>query len=60
MLVLSRRLNETVVINGNVTVRVVDISRGKVRLGIIAPKDVTINRLEVQEHLAEEAQREPA
>lgn len=55
MLVLSRKLNETVVINGNVTVRVIDIGRGKVKLGIVAPKDVTINRLEVQERLADEA-----
>ena len=55
MLILSRRLNETVVINGTITVKVVDIGRGKVRLGIVAPKDVTINRLEVQERLADKA-----
>lgn len=47
MLVLSRRLNEKIVINGNITITVVEIDRGKIRLGIDAPKDVLIFREEL-------------
>ena len=49
MLVLSRKPNETIVINGNIEITVVSVDRGKVRLGIKAPKDVPVHRLEVQE-----------
>jgi carbon storage regulator len=56
MLVLSRKKNESVVIGGNITVTVVEIRDGKVRLGIVAPKDVPVHREEVQEAIeAEEA-----
>lgn len=50
MLVLSRKLGEKVVIGEGadaVTVVVVDIDRGKIRLGIDAPKDVPIFRQEL-------------
>lgn len=49
MLVLSRKKNESIVINGNITVTVVEIRRDKVRLGIEAPKDVPVHRREVYE-----------
>lgn len=48
MLVLSRHKNETVVINGDIVVTVVEIRGDKVRLGIAAPKEVPVNRGEVQ------------
>ena len=47
MLVLSRKSNESIVINNNVTVTVVEIRGDKVRLGIVAPKDVPVHRQEV-------------
>ena len=47
MLVLSRKLNEKIVINNVVTVTVVEIRGDKVRLGIVAPKDVPVHRQEV-------------
>ncbi len=47
MLVLSRKINETIVINDNIVVTVVDIRGDKVRLGIDAPKDVPVHRQEV-------------
>ncbi len=47
MLVLSRKINETIVINDNIVVTVVDIRGDKVRLGIEAPKDVPVHRQEV-------------
>lgn len=47
MLVLSRKRNESVVINDQIIVTVVDIRGNKVRLGIQAPRDVPIHRDEV-------------
>lgn len=47
MLVLSRKKNESIVINDTVTVVVVEIRGDKVRLGIDAPKDVSVHRKEV-------------
>ena len=47
MLVLSRRIGEKLVINKNITLTVVDIRGDKVRLGIDAPRDISIHREEV-------------
>jgi carbon storage regulator len=49
MLVLSRKKNESIIINDHITVTVVEIRGDKVRLGIDAPKDVTVHRREVYE-----------
>lgn len=52
MLVLSRKKSEDIVINnGEITVRVVEIRGDKVRLGIIAPKEIPVHRLEVHEQI---------
>ena len=47
MLVLSRKKNESIVINDNIIITVVEIRGDKVRLGFDAPKDVPIHRQEV-------------
>lgn len=47
MLVLSRKLGEKIYINDNICITVVDIDRGKIRLGIEAPRDVPIFRQEL-------------
>jgi len=47
MLVLSRKLGEKIFINDNICITVVDIDRGKIRLGIEAPRDVPIFRKEL-------------
>jgi carbon storage regulator len=47
MLVLSRKLGEKIYINDNICITVVDIDRGKIRLGIDAPRDVPIFRQEL-------------
>jgi carbon storage regulator len=60
MLVLSRQRNEEIVIGDDVRVVVVDIQGGKVRLGIAAPKDVSIHRREVYDALRLAASLEPA
>lgn len=47
MLVLSRRKDEAIVINNNITIVVLDIRNHKVRLGVDAPKEVPVHRQEV-------------
>ena len=49
MLVLSRKKNESIVINNDIVMTVVEIRGDKVRLGIVAPKDVPVHREEVYE-----------
>ena len=49
MLVLSRKVNETVIIGQDITVTVVRVMGGnKVRLGITAPSEIPVDRLEVR------------
>lgn len=47
MLVLSRKQNESIVINDQIVVTVIEVRGDKVRLGIQAPRDVPIHRSEV-------------
>ena len=55
MLVLSRKKNERIIINDNITITVVDVRGDKVRLGFEAPKDVQIHREEVYEAIKRSA-----
>ncbi len=57
MLVLSRKKNESIIINDNITVTVIEIRGDKVRLGIEAPKDVTVHRREVYEAIQNQQAR---
>ena len=57
MLVLSRKKNESIIINDNIVITVVEIRGDKVRLGIDAPKDVSVHRREVYEAIQDQAQR---
>ncbi len=47
MLVLSRKRNESIVINNDIIITIVEIRGDKVRLGIEAPKEVPVHRREV-------------
>ena len=47
MLVLSRKKNESIVINDDITIVVVEIRGDKVRLGVEAPKEIPVHRQEV-------------
>ena len=49
MLILTRRPSETLMIGDNVTVTVLDIQGGRVRLGVNAPRDIIVNREELCE-----------
>lgn len=54
MLVLSRRLGETLIIGDEIKVTVLGISGNQVRLGIAAPKEVSVHREEVYYRIKEE------
>ena len=53
MLVLTRRVGEEIVINGNIRVIVVASSGDKIRLGIEAPQSVPVDRKEIHDRRCE-------
>lgn len=53
MLVLTRRIGEEIVIDNRILVTVVAVEGNKVRLGITAPKEVSVDRREVHDRRAE-------
>lgn len=53
MLVLSRKMGEVITIGGDISITVVGIDRGVVRLGIEAPKEIAVHRKEVYDKIAE-------
>ena len=57
MLVLSRKNNESIVINDRIVVTVVEIRGDKVRLGIEAPKEIPVHRREVYDAIIEAERR---
>lgn len=54
MLILTRRLNETLMIGDDVTVTVLGVKSGQVRLGIQAPTEVPVHREEVYHRIKNE------
>ncbi len=53
MLVLTRKLGETIVIDGHIRVTIVAAKGDRVRIGVTAPRDVRVDREEVHERVAE-------
>jgi carbon storage regulator len=53
MLVITRKLEQSIIINGNIEVVVTGITKDGVRLGVIAPREVQVHRREVFEAIAE-------
>jgi carbon storage regulator len=58
MLVLSRKKNESIIINNDITIVVVEIRGDKVRLGVEAPKEVPVHRREVYDAIKRAAQEQ--
>jgi len=56
MLVLSRQRDESIMIGDNVQITIVDIRGDKVRLGIIAPAEISVHRKEVFDAIQRENQ----
>jgi carbon storage regulator len=57
MLVLSRQRDESIIIGDNIVITVVDVRGDKVRLGIEAPREVSVHRREVYEAIQRENQQ---
>lgn len=54
MLVLSRQKDETIMIGDDVEITIVDVRGDKVRLGIVAPKNISVHRREVYDAIQRE------
>ncbi len=54
MLVLSRQRDESIIIGDNIVITIVDVRGDKVRLGIQAPKEISVHRREVYEAIQRE------
>ncbi len=60
MLILTRRIGESLMIGDNVNVTVLGIRGNQVRIGVNAPKDVAVHREEIYEKIQHEKGRGPA
>jgi carbon storage regulator len=47
MLILTRRINETINIDNNIQVKIISVKGGQVSIGVTAPKDVIVHREEI-------------
>jgi carbon storage regulator CsrA len=55
MLILTRRVGETIMIGDEITVTVLDVKGNQVRLGVNAPKSVAVHREEIYARIVEES-----
>ena len=60
MLILTRRVGETVMIGNEVTVTVLGVKGNQVRIGVNAPKDVAVHREEIYERIKREEEGDPS
>lgn len=59
MLILTRRIGETLIIGDDVTITVLGVKGNQVRIGVNAPKDVSVHRQEIYEKIQNEGGPEP-
>ena len=58
MLILTRRIGETLVIGDEVNVTVLGIKGNQIRIGVDAPREVTVHREEIHQRIKQEAGKE--
>ncbi len=54
MLILTRKLDESIIINNNIEIKVLKVQSGSVQIGVNAPKDIEIYRQEVFKQICDE------
>ncbi|MBZ2174825.1 carbon storage regulator CsrA [Schnuerera sp. xch1] len=54
MLILTRKKDESIIIDGNIEVKIMEIEDGKVRIGIDAPENIDIFRKELYKYIEDE------
>jgi carbon storage regulator len=57
VLILTRRIGEKLIIGENVTVTILGVKGRQIRIGIDAPRDVTVNREEIFQRILKERER---
>ncbi|EMO9518549.1 carbon storage regulator CsrA [Pseudomonas aeruginosa] len=59
MLILTRRVGETLMVSDDVTVTVLGVKGNQVRIGVNAPKEVAVHREEIYQRIQKEKDQEP-
>ncbi|GAA0226601.1 carbon storage regulator CsrA [Marinomonas primoryensis] len=54
MLILTRRINETINIDNNIQVKIISVKGGQVRIGVTAPKNVIVHREEIYKRIEDQ------
>ena len=57
MLILTRRIGETLIINGNIKVAILGVKGNQVRVGVDAPKDIEVHREEIYDRIQAEKEQ---
>jgi len=54
MLILNRKINESIIIDDRIEIKILEIVDGKIKIGIEAPKEISVLRKEIYEEIKEE------